>query len=296
MATELRSISRFSKPRPPQIQTDSEIDWAKLNGESYKTLPALLKTHHGLRVDAEAAEARRFVQFTKEELESDHLVTVQEEGLLCLGVAKKIISTLGEGLIFVMHRTGKIYAASPLAGSIFHSSLCVPGEPDYENPIAPGTLAARDGVPTIMKEDSGHYAPKNCLPYVLAKLFADGCKWVVSCRTICSPYERVTAEQRATPDSRRARLEAILAAKKLNELAPSSATERKSSSQDETPQTTPSPVPRRPPQANDSPAFLARKLSDITVSGNLSRNPRLARIQTQLIQEATLSPKSNSSN
>lgn len=296
MASQLNSISRFNKPRPPQIQTDSELDWSHLNGESYKTLPALLKTHHGQRVDAEAFEAHRYVQYTKEELETDHLITVQEEGFLCLGIAKKVITALGEGLIFVMHRTGKIYATAPIPGSIFHSSLCIAGEPDYENPIAPGTLSIKDGIPMRMKENSGHYAPKNCLPYVMAKLFADGCKWVVSCQAVLSPFPKVPAEQRASPDIRKAKLDAILAAKQFKDLAPSSATERKSSSQDETPLTTPSPIPReRLRQASDSPSLQARRISEITLSGKLSRNPRLARLQTQLIQEA-FTPKTNSDN
>ncbi len=264
--TVSESISRFSKPRPPHIQTQGAVDWTELDGESYKTLPLLLKTHHGQRVDADAAEASRFVQYTKEELESDHLITVQEDGFLCLGTAKKIITAFGEGLIFVMHRTGKIYATSPVASSIFHSSLCIPGDPDYEHPVAPGTLNAKDGVPIAMKENSGHYAPKNCLPYVMAKLFADGCKWISSCRVFLSPFPKVTAEQRASPDSRKAKLDAILAAKQSPGRIPQSATERKESAQDDTPASTPSPIPRERQSSNSPSQLEARRLSTLSLS------------------------------
>lgn len=289
--TVAETALRFSKPRPARIQIEWEADWTQLHGESYKKLPPLLKTHHGLRVDADAAEASRFVQYTKEELETDHLVTVQDDGLLCLGTAKKIIHTVGEGLIFVMHQTGKIYATSPIAGSIFHSSLCIPGDPDYENPIAPGTLSAKDGVPLVMKEDSGHFAPKNCLPYVMAKLFADGCKWIASCRAVLSPHPQVTAEQRATPDTRKARLDAILAAKQSLTRIPQSATERKESAQEDTP----SPLPRARKNSDSPIQQQARKLSELSLSGKLSRDRRLARVQSQLIQESA-SPKTNTSN
>jgi len=259
-----RRVSIVTPPGSPAASAQSPPipNWEELDENSYQTLEPLLKTEHGAKVDDVTSDFGTFVVLTEEKIAQQRVLVV--DGKLCLGDSSKILHTNGEKWIFTLFKDGDLFAIQPLQGAIFHSSTALYKK---QGPVSPGTFRVNEGVPSYFDEDSGHYAPKYRLPFLLAKLRGMGCQGLKDCRIVYSKYRIIGPSERSPVDRRMETLEAILAAK--GKQSPNS---RSSAS---------------PTEAAASP--LARAMKSLsTVASPTHRSQQLMRVRDALAFETML--------
>jgi hypothetical protein len=150
------------------------IDWKNLAKDISElkdlmsSLPPLGMSQHGRSVDFDAVEFGSFKTISAEEREIKCRVTIQD-GKLMLG--DKPLSTGLGNMNYVFLTTGELYAAKPIPGSVYHSSLVQGGE----SVAAAGQIKTTfDGKLIKIDERSGHLAPYNRVGYLAAWLSLHG--------------------------------------------------------------------------------------------------------------------------
>lgn len=202
-----RSPIHLRSPPPRSVDTPPPPDWRELSPDAYKALEPLQKTEHGAKVDAEAQDLGTFIVFSEEELEQQKVSIQNGKMFFADGT---LVDTSGSKWDFALFRDGDLYGIPPLRGAVFHSSTALYKQ---EGPVSPGMFRVKNGIPSYFDEDSGHYAPKNRLPYLLAKLHGDGCEGLEECHIAYSRRRIVPMEERSPVDKRLVRLQEILSAK-----------------------------------------------------------------------------------